>query len=255
MTQHQLIHSLEEIAANAWPTEVTQVVDGWRLRSNGGATRRANSVWPNRSGESLSLTEKLALVEDFYARRGSPPCYYICPAVQPTDLDGLLEARGYSTDAHTAVQIASLAQILTRTETSTMPVVTVSETFNEAWFNFYHQTEKGNTGSMDKLHHIFQLIGPRAGFALLHTNTGQPIATGLGVVERGWLGLFCIVTHPQFRRQGAAINIIRALAQWGQTYGAAQVYLQVMAGNAPALALYARLGFETLYHYHYRALA
>jgi ribosomal protein S18 acetylase RimI-like enzyme len=44
------------------------------------------------------------------------------------------------------------------------------------------------------------------------------------------------------------------LAQWGQIYQARQLYLQVMADNAPALALYERLGFETLYHYHYREL-
>jgi ribosomal protein S18 acetylase RimI-like enzyme len=48
--------------------------------------------------------------------------------------------------------------------------------------------------------------------------------------------------------------MVHALAQWGQTYGVQQVYLQVMVENIPALALYRRFGFETLYHYYYRAL-
>ena len=34
--------------------------------------------------------------------------------------------------------------------------------------------------------------------------------------------------------------------------GARCAYLQVDAGNAPALAAYRKFGFETLYEYHYR---
>jgi ribosomal protein S18 acetylase RimI-like enzyme len=38
-------------------------------------------------------------------------------------------------------------------------------------------------------------------------------------------------------------------------YDARRAYLQVMDQNAAAQALYARVGFETLYHYHYREKA
>ncbi|MBI1882178.1 MAG: GNAT family N-acetyltransferase [Chloroflexi bacterium] len=250
----ELIRRLEEIAANAWPAEVVQVVDGWRLRFNGGVTRRANSVWPNGNGDDHSLAEKLALVEDFYARRGGPARYQMCPTAQPTNLDEILAGRGYTTDARTAVQIASLETVLTRTEAHPAHTVAIGEAFDEGWFDLYCQAERVSAQAAEGRRGILQRIGPRTGFAFLQI-AGQPAAIGLGVVERGWLGLFSLATHPQFRRQGAAITIIYTLAQWGQAYDAEQVYLQVMADNPPALALYTRLGFETLYYYHYRELA
>jgi ribosomal protein S18 acetylase RimI-like enzyme len=249
----KLISHLEELAANAWPAEVVQVVDGWRLRFNRNVTRRANSVWPNQAGNDHTLEEKLALVEDFYARRGCPARYQICPAAQPANLDEILAARGYRSDAYTAVQIASLETVLARTASHPYPVI-ISETFDGRWFNAYCQAEQVSPQAAEGRRSILQRIEPRTGYALLQSED-QVLAVGLGVVERGWVGLFSFVTLPEFRRQGAATRVIHALAQWGQTHAASQIYLQVMANNAPALALYARLGFETLYYYHYRELA
>ncbi|MEJ2758026.1 MAG: GNAT family N-acetyltransferase, partial [Anaerolineales bacterium] len=80
---------------------------------------------------------------------------------------------------------------------------------------------------------------------------GAPAATGLGVAERGWMGVFCVVTVPAARRQGLAGKVMRALAEWGETQGAQRVYLQVMEDNLPALRLYSKLGFQFLYQYFY----
>ena len=64
---------IETLAANAWPPERSVILDGWRLRSAGGITRRANSVWPNADTGTASLEDKLAAVEqqklDRYQRR------------------------------------------------------------------------------------------------------------------------------------------------------------------------------------------
>lgn len=253
MSQANLIQLLEELAANAWPAEVVQHVDGWRLRFNHNVTRRANSVNANQSGETLPLDEKLAIVEAFYHRRGCPPRIHICPATQPTYLDELLAGRGYRLDARTAIQLASLETVLARAQTRSDYTVTIGDTVTPGWFELFCYGEHVKPHTAEIRRGILQRIGPRAGFATVRRGD-QPVAAGLGVVERGWLGLFSLVTHPDYRRRGAAQSLIHTLAGWGQTHQASQVYLQVMADNAPALALYDRLGFETLYHYHYREL-
>lgn len=81
---------------------------------------------------------------------------------------------------------------------------------------------------------------------------GRPAAVGMGVLERGQLGMFNMATHPDMRRRGAASSVIHALACWAEQRGAKTLYLQVAAGNTAAQTLYSKLGFETLYAYHYR---
>lgn len=247
----KLIRRLEELSSNAWPAAMVQVMDGWRLHFNWGVTRRANSVWPNQAGNRQPLAEKLALVEEFYTRRGYPARYKICPAAQPAGLDAILAKRGYTSDARTCVQTASLASVLASTGSNPAYGVTVAGAFDERWFATYCRIEQVNDPAAQARRDILQRIGPRTGYALLEVE-GRPIAVGLAVAERGWAGIFGMATRAQFRRQGAATAVLHALAKWSRHHQATQMYLQVMENNAPARALYARASFETLYHYHYR---
>ena len=78
------------------------------------------------------------------------------------------------------------------------------------------------------------------------------VACGLGILERGYLGIFDIVTDRQFRNRGFGEQLILNLLKWGRENGAKYSYLQVMRSNAPALKLYLKLGFQEIYHYWYR---
>ena len=98
---------------------------------------------------------------------------------------------------------------------------------------------------------ILGAIGPPACFVLLHVGS-EDVGVGLSVAERGWAGIFCVATGEKHRRQGVAKQVMSALADWSQEQGARNLYLQVMASNAPALALYNKLAFSHVYFYHYR---
>jgi ribosomal-protein-alanine N-acetyltransferase len=58
--------------------------------------------------------------------------------------------------------------------------------------------------------------------------------------------LLNIVVHPNHRRGGLAVQLMDALVTDAQAVRARALCLEVRAGNAPALALYLRYGFEVV---------
>jgi GNAT superfamily N-acetyltransferase len=82
------------------------------------------------------------------------------------------------------------------------------------------------------------------------TRDEDPVATGRGVADSGWTGVFDLATRPEARRQGAGTAVLAALAGWSEQQGAPRLYLQV--DSPAALGLYARAGFRELCTYHYR---
>jgi N-acetylglutamate synthase len=266
--QTETVNFIEERAANAWPAAIVQVMDGWRLRYNWGVTSRANSVYPNGWGSALTLDEKLRSADEFYARRGARTLYQISPAAQPAELDAVLEARGYTAASLTNVQNASVEAVMKAAERNPAfgadasrsagrkrvcesPEVSITPGLTDEWLAIYREAAELSDHQHAMRQGIMQRIGPPAGFALARLD-GQPAAVGMAVAERGWAGIFCMETLPAFRRRGAATAILSELARWAQSQGAADLYLQVVANNTPALNLYANAGFRTLYQYHYR---
>jgi ribosomal protein S18 acetylase RimI-like enzyme len=69
------------------------------------------------------------------------------------------------------------------------------------------------------------------------------------------VGLFDIVTLPSARRRGVGRRLVTSMLAWARDEGATDGYLQVVATNAPAIALYRQLGFDEAYRYHYRQAA
>ncbi|MGZ4447996.1 MAG: GNAT family N-acetyltransferase, partial [Nocardioides sp.] len=78
-------------------------------------------------------------------------------------------------------------------------------------------------------------------------------ASGVAAYDRDWVGFRSIEVAPDARRRGLGLAVMAALLEWGAERGARTAYLQVLGDNAPALALYAGLGFST--HHAYRYLA
>jgi ribosomal protein S18 acetylase RimI-like enzyme len=140
---------------------------------------------------------------------------------------------------------------LSKTQSIPDYAITLAETYDETWFAAYCRAEEVGVQAAEGRRNILGRIGPRVGYALLRIE-GQPAGMGLAVMERGWVGIFSMATEPEFRRRGIATAVLRTLADWGAANGAQRLYLQVMENNDPAQALYGKLGFETLYHYHYR---
>jgi ribosomal protein S18 acetylase RimI-like enzyme len=74
-------------------------------------------------------------------------------------------------------------------------------------------------------------------------------AVGIAVDHDDLVGLFCLAVDPTRRRSGLGTALVRALLAGA---AASTAYLQVEEDNAPAVALYERLGFSEAYRYCHR---
>lgn len=242
-----MITFIEELSANALPALQTVLVNGWLLRFANGYTGRANSVWPLYATLYASprpLAEKLEYVEEIYRTRGIAPAFKLTAAAQPSGLDEALAAHGYTRQKETLVQTLTFSEQFE-------PPSFITPHFSERWLSAFAHLSGLNAHQQATLRQMLGNLVPAAGFALIEQD-GQAVACGLGVVQAGYVGLFDIVTHADFRRQGYGAQLVSGLLAWGQAHGAGAAYLQVMANNPAALSLYAQLGFQESYRYWYR---
>jgi acetyltransferase len=66
--------------------------------------------------------------------------------------------------------------------------------------------------------------------------------------EDGGAAEFAVVVADDWRRQGIAARLVRALSQHARASGLARLYGEVLASNRPMLAMLRRLGFSQRMH-------
>ncbi|GFZ96174.1 N-acetyltransferase GCN5 [Elstera cyanobacteriorum] len=236
------VQGLEERALNAWPAPQTLICSGWAVRAAGGYTKRANSA--NALAGAAPVETVVAPVEAAYARLGQPSIFRLSP-LAPAGTDEFLEAIGYAALDPTLVLHRPTAAA------PLPPDVQIDHVLTPTWAEGF-AAANGVPPARRALHdRILAGIVPQTGFATL-TQAGAPLAYALGVVERGAVGIFDVVVAPAARRRGYGLRITEALLAWGAAQGAREAYLQVVAANTPARALYAALRFAEAYPYHYR---
>ncbi len=239
-------HHIEEAALNAWPAVAQITYDGWVLRFAEGYTKRANSVNPLYPS-TLALEEKIECCERAYAERGLPPIFRLIQPLSPGDLDTALSMRGYRMYHPTHVMGLDLKS-WNPTESK---VVQLIEHPLETWLEIFSQLS-GHDLEKQPLHR--KILGMIQSATLFGSRqiADQSVTCGLGVLHEDLLGLFDIVTHPDYRNQGLATKFVMQMMIWGRQRGARFAYLQVMESNSAARHLYAKLGFDVLYRYWYR---
>jgi ribosomal protein S18 acetylase RimI-like enzyme len=223
--------------------------DGWALRFANGYTRRANSVNPVFAS-SLDVDEKIKYCEGLFQARGLNPTFKMTPQIYPENLDNILAKKWYQEQAMTSVQVRDLGDL----ESPTHATATITERLTDEWLAAYCRLNRVQERQVATLKQILENIIPRHGFVTLHED-GEAVAVGMGVVERGYMGLFDIVTDERLRNRGLGTQLMLHLLNWGKTNGAAHAYLQVMMENAAAQHLYWKLGFREVYQYWYRVKA
>ena len=240
------MNSVESAAFAAWPALEELDLHGWRLRFAVGYTKRANSA--NCTPESIDLSSgQLAEIERHYRERGLPPIFRLTSFSAPQDIDNLLAERGYRFTDLSLVMTMPLAGSV---EASSLSAVADAE----VWLRAFQQVS-GMLGPGQAIHlKLLRAIRTPCAFAV--DSVGEdPVCCGLGVSVQDQLGLFDIVTHPDYLRRGLAKKLCSNLLACGRRAGAKSAFLQVLGSSTVAIRLYESLGFRRAYHYLYRILA
>ncbi|WP_020617942.1 GNAT family N-acetyltransferase [Paenibacillus daejeonensis] len=238
--------TLEEMTLNHWQPLTTTLYDGWVLRFANGYTKRANSVSPMYAS-NLSMDQKIATCEDSYSRRDLPTIFKLTPFSEPAELDTELDRRGYYVVEPSMVQTLELSDL---PPTSKETAATIGP-LSEKWIQHFCELAQLEEKHLQTMYQMLSSIAADAGYLLLYRGDNV-VGCGLGIVEGDYIGLYDIVIDSQLRNRGLGEQLLLHLLHWGREHGASRSYLAVVQANAPALRLYAKLGYTEAYHYWYR---
>lgn len=239
------VRAFEQRSFNAWPARQTVFFNGWLFRLSGGYTKRANSVNAAEAGASFEGVRGAA--ETFYAQQGLPAVFRLSP-LAPPEADRELADAGYAFFDRTQVARASLSAAAQHA------AVDISAAPSADWLDGFAAANDVASVHQEIHHAMVRSIALPSTFATLRDH-GEAIGFGLAVLERGAVGFYDIAVAPHRRGQGHGRALTCALMHWGRTMGAVSAYLQVREQNETARRLYATLGFEDFYSYHYRVPA
>lgn len=246
------IGEIEEILINAFPAAERELYDGWILNFSGGYTYRANCVYPFYAS-NYSFEAKIKHCENQYRELFMPAVYKMTEAISP-ELDKLLDERGYPVVKYVDVMCRSLKeerQISLPTMDEHYEIIVMSQMDGE-WLAGVNHLIGIPYPSMEKIQNkIYQRIHlPMVCVKVCHE--GRVVGTGLGVMERGYIGLYAIHVHKDYRRQGLAMHICSRIMDRGRKLGADKAHLQVRRGNNGAFLMYEKLGLKKVYTQWYR---
>lgn len=245
----RLIHfRLEEMSLNGWPALQTVLFEGWLLRFADGYTKRSNSIQAIY-GNTMDTDAKIEHCEKLYGDRGLPAVFKVTPFVKTGELDRQLAERNYELIDHTLVKTVSLSRVAKPDDRYSE--ISLEPEPSDLWLDALGMFSRLSEEHKSITRKMMEQSPLRKCFALLYDN-GIPVACGLAVVEREWVGLYDIATGSAHRNKGHGERLIRHLLAWGEEQGATSAYLLVVKANAPANRLYDKIGFAFAYDYWYR---
>lgn len=238
---------IEEVCFNAFPSLQQVLYGNWLMRFADGLTRRANSVNALRpEGEGTHPAALIATAEQLYRAQRLPTIFRTLSILDPA-FDAVLTGRGYDSEGESCVLHGAIGGLAAAAD----PAVRLSLQPEPDWLAAMAVLQGYSPAQAATYRRIVAAIAVPARFALLAVD-GMPAALAYGALHDGLLCYESVVTDPDRRRQGLGRRVIASLAHWARDHGAAGACLEVEAGNAPALALYAQFGLTELYRYHYR---
>jgi len=227
------LRAIERLHVRAWPALETADVHGWLWRCSGGGSQRANSVSTVRfrGDDPVAALDE---VEARYRARGAVARFHTFDLTAPPGLTDLLRARGY-VEGETTITLAKPA-----TAREPPADVGVADGADAEWREVYLAAVTESRRAVNA--RILDAVPPPCAW-LSCRRGGKVISTGLCVVDGAFAVVECMATRAEARRQGGGAAVLAGIEAWAAAHGVRALALQVVAANAPALALYRGFGF------------
>ena len=235
MTPEALLFVMEE----TWPPAGQMGFGPVLIRDGQGGGKRVSAASIRGNWTKPDLDQAETVMRD----RGQAPLFQLLPDQQA--LDGELSARGYALVdpvlGYTA-PIASLAVPLP--PLVTFPHWPPLEIARDIWAEA--GIGPGRVAVMGRA------VGSKV--VILARQGDRPAGVLFVAVSEGSAMIHALEVRLEARRKGVAVQLLHSAATWALAVGAVDLCLVVTVANAPARALYAKLGMTELAGYHYREL-
>lgn len=224
-----------------WPADSCQSLDKWIIRSGKGGGKRVSATTPRSESDAL-MADDVAIAETAMAQIGQPELFMLRP--EDVALDTLLESRGYS-----IIDPVNLyfCPIETLTNKAVEPVSAFS-----IWPRLAIMEELWSDGGINGARRAVMDRVTLPKTTILGRAKDRASGCAFVAVDGDMAMIHAIHVDPALRRNGSAINMMRAAAHWAQGHGARSFSLAVTAANTGANALYCELGLTVVGKYHYR---
>ena len=235
MTPEALRFAMEE----TWPPAGNMGFGPVMLRDGQGGGKRVSAASIRGDWTARDLDQAETMMRD----RGQTPLFQLLPDQQA--LDGELAARGYALVDPVLGYAGSVASLAARMP----PLVTFPhwpplEIARQIW------AEAGI--GPPRVAVMERASGAKA--VILARHGDRPSGVLFVAVSEGSAMVHALEVRSEVRRKGVAAQLLHAAATWAQAVGALDLCLVVTVANAPARALYAKLGMTEVAGYHYREL-
>jgi GNAT superfamily N-acetyltransferase len=221
-----------------WPAAETRRMGPWTIRrgEDGGSRTEAASLEAPVEEGVAAIAEAEAAMRVW----GKRPLFVVRDGEEA--LDAALAAKGYGVPDRNLILAAPSAELAAPGGLSAIPCEAPLAAMEEIW-------AAGGIGKA-KLAVMARTPEPRTSF--LGRLDDRAAGAAFVAVSGGIAMLSAVEVAPFARRRGLAQAMVRAAAAWAAAQGAETFALAVRRENAPAIALYARLGMAEAGRYHYR---
>lgn len=241
MTDLSLAEKLERTLLHVWPSVETEMHGAWALRFAHGYSARANSA--SALSPDAEIGEKLLQrTQTFFGGHKLPAQFRVSPLAKSGSIN-VLQAAGYSFKDEAVTMTAPLSGFARHPEVVIAPVA------DDSWLGGVTAlNEDQSKRRPDHLKSITSRMKPPVAFATI-ARGGKTAGYAVCAIHEGWAELGSIIITPQARGNGLGRALVTTLLHWAAANGAIKAFLQVDAGNQPAISLYRSLGFVDCYRY------